>query len=295
MMLRSFLFIPADSEKKLAKGDESGADALILDLEDAVTPARKPVARELACAYLRARPPAQRRAQIWVRINPLNSPEAQADLAAIVAAAPDGVMLPKAEGPDDVAALSRQLDALEKTAGLEALAIRIVPVATETPLAPFRLGDYAGAKLNRLHGLTWGAEDLSAALGASTNLDPGGGWAFTYKMVRALTLLGAHAAGVAAIETLYADFKDDAGLRAASRAARAEGFSGRLAIHPAQIAAINESFTPSEEEAAFARRVVEAFAATPEAGTIGLDGKMLDRPHLRQAERTLALFRSSQI
>jgi len=291
MMLRSFLFVPADSDKKLSKGETSGADALILDLEDAVAPARKAAARELAAAYLRDRAPTVRCAQIWVRINPLAGPDAAADLAAIIPGAPDGVMLPKAEGPDDVRALSRHIDAIEQDAGLAAQAIKIMPVATETPLAPFRLGDYAGAKLERLYGLTWGAEDLSAALGASTNMDPAtGGWAFTYKMVRALTLLAAHAAGVAAIDTLFVDFKDEAGLRAASRAARAEGFNGRLAIHPAQVAAINESFTPSDEEAAQARRVITAFAASPDAGALALEGKMIDRPHLRQAERTLALY-----
>lgn len=289
-MLRSFLFIPADSEKKLAKGDESGADALILDLEDAVAHSRKQAARDLAAAYLRERPRGQRRAQLWVRINPLTSPNARADLTAVMALAPDGVMLPKAEGPGEVRALSDQLDHLERAANLEAGAVKIMPVATETPLAPFRLGEYAAAKLSRLYGLTWGAEDLSAALGASTNVDPATGeWAFTYKMVRSLTLLAAHAANVAAIETLYVDFKDDAGLRAACRAARGEGFSGRLAIHPAQVAAINECFTPSEDEVAFARRVIDAFAAAPDAGTIALDGKMLDQPHLKQAERTLAL------
>lgn len=284
MILRSFLFVPGDSDKKLAKGEGAGADALILDLEDAVAAARKPAARELVQDFLSQRPRGRRASQIWVRINPLDTDDAALDLAAVLAASPDGIVLPKAEGPDDVARLSRQLDAGDPSAS-----IGILPVASETASAPFRLGDYSGAKLARLHGLTWGAEDLSAALGASTNLDPQTGrWAFTYQMVRSLTLLAARAANVAPIETLYADFKDEAGLRASSRTARAEGFSGRLAIHPAQVAVINESFSPSESEVAFAQRVVDAFAANPDAGAIGLDGKMLDRPHLIQAQRTLA-------
>ncbi|MBY0563308.1 MAG: CoA ester lyase [Hyphomonadaceae bacterium] len=288
-MIRSFLFVPGDSEKKLAKAESAGADALILDLEDAVAPERKPAARELVAAYLWSSPRDARRTQLWVRINPLDGGAAHADLEAVVAASPDGVMLPKANGPQDVAALSAQLDAMR------ADDVRILPVATETPIAPFKLGEYADARLARLYGLTWGAEDLSAALGASTNRDPTTGeWAFTYRMVRSLTLLAAHAAGVAAVETLYADYKDEAGLRAASRTARAEGFSGRLAIHPAQVGAINESFTPSVDEVEHARRVVAAFAAAPSVGTIGLDGKMLDMPHLKQAQRTLALAQAHQ-
>jgi len=286
--LRSFLFIPGDSEKKLGKADGAGADALILDLEDSVSPANKPLARELIPEFLRARPQAGRKSELWVRINPLDSGLALADLAAIAAAAPDGIMLPKANGPADVRRLSYYLDALEAQGGVAAGAIKILPVATETAVAPFTLGEYAGAKLARLLGLTWGAEDLSAAIGASTNTDETGGWALTYRLVRSLTLLAAHAAGVQAIDTLYVDFKDDAGLRLASRAARAEGFTGRIAIHPAQVAGINESFSPSAEEIEHAHRVLAAFAAAPGAGTVGLDGKMLDIPHLKQAQNTLA-------
>jgi citrate lyase subunit beta/citryl-CoA lyase len=286
--LRSFLFIPGDSGKKLAKADESGADALILDLEDAVSPSRKPPARELVAAFLRDRPRSTRSSEIWVRINPLDTNLALTDLAAITAAAPDGLMLPKANGPQDVLRLSHYLDALEAQSGIAPGTIKILPVATETAISPFRLGDYATAGLSRLLGLTWGAEDLSTALGACTNTDAAGQWAFTYRMARSLCLLAAHAAGVQAVETLYADFRDEAGLRASSRAARAEGFTGRLAIHPAQVAAINESFTPSPAEIEHARRVIAAFAAAPGAGTVGLDGKMLDLPHLKQAEAILA-------
>jgi citrate lyase subunit beta/citryl-CoA lyase len=285
-MMRSLLFIPGDSERKLGKADDSEADALILDLEDSVAPDNKALARETVRDFLAQRPRQGRRSQLWVRINPLDSELALADLAAVVCAAPDGIMLPKANGPEDVLTLSHYLDALEIQAGIEAGSIRILPVATETAVAPLRLGDYAQADLPRLAGLTWGAEDLSAAVGASTNLDPAGGWALTYRLVRSLTLLAAHAAGVEAIDTLYVDYRDEAGLRESSRAARAEGFSGRLAIHPAQVAGINDSFTPSPEEIDHARRVVAAFAGG--SGTVGLDGKMLDIPHLKQARRVLS-------
>jgi citrate lyase subunit beta/citryl-CoA lyase len=286
--LRSLLFIPGDSEKKLGKADAAGADALILDLEDSVSPANKPLARGLVPEFLNARQRANRTSELWVRINPLDTDLALTDLAAVVAAAPDGLMLPKANGPADVLRLSHYLDALEAQAGVAAGSIKILPVATETAIAPFRLGDYAGAGLQRLLGLTWGAEDLSAAIGASTNLDETGAWGFTYRMVRSLTLLAARAAGVQAVDTLFVDFRDEAGLRAASRASRAEGFTGRVAIHPAQVAAINESYMPSEAEIAHARRVIAAFAAVPGAGTVGLDGKMIDIPHLKQARGVLA-------
>ncbi|AOH84829.1 citrate lyase [Sphingomonas panacis] len=289
--LRSFLFVPGDSEKKLAKVDGCGADAVILDLEDSVAPANKGAARDLVAAFLKARPRDGRTVQLWVRVNPFDSGLTSQDLAAIVAGDPDGIMQPKIDGPDDVRTLSAHLDTLEAEHGLAPGVIRILPVATETPIAPFRLGDFATAGLTRLAGLTWGAEDLSAAIGASTNLGADGAWAFTYQMVRSLTLLAAHAAGVPAIDTLYVDFRDDEGLRAASRAARAEGFSGRLAIHPAQVGGINAAFSPSEEDIAFARRVVAAFEAAPAVGTIGIDGKMYDLPHLKAARRTLAMAR----
>ncbi len=287
-LLRSFLFIPGDSDKKLGKADGTGADALILDLEDSVAAPNKLQARDKVLDFLQQRPRSERRSQLWVRINPLDTELALGDLACVVQGAPDGIMLPKTDGPADVRRLSHNLEALEVQAGVEPGSIRILPVVTETAIAPFRLGDYAGAKLSRLAGLTWGAEDLSAAVGASTNLDASGSWALTYRLVRSLTLLAAHACGVQAIDTLYVDYRDDAGLRESSRAARAEGFSGRLAIHPAQVAGINESFTPSAEEIEHARRVVAAFAAAEGTGTVGLDGKMLDIPHLKQAQRVLA-------
>lgn len=287
-MIRSFLFIPADNEKKLGKADATGADAIILDLEDSVAPPNKPAARKLAADFLSARPRAERGYQIWVRINPLDTDLALADLAAVVASAPDGIMLPKPEGPTDVLQLSHYLDALEVQAGLELGSIGIVPVASETPGAVFKLGDYRDAGLARLTAITWGAEDLSAALGASTNLDASGEWAPAYKLARSLSLLASHAAGVQAIDTLYVDFRNEQGLRESCRASRSEGFTGRLAIHPAQVATINECFSPSSEEIAHAQRVLAAFAANPDAGTVGLDGKMIDIPHLKQAKRVLA-------
>jgi citrate lyase subunit beta/citryl-CoA lyase len=286
--IRSFLFVPSDSKNKLDKADGAGADALILDLEDAVSFENKPRARELALAFLMERPRAKRKFEIWVRINPLDTDLALLDLAVIVAAAPDGLVLPKANGPQDVLQLSHYLDALEVQGGVAAHSIKILPVATETPVSPFRLGDYAGAGLARLLGLTWGAEDLSAALGASSNVDVSGQWALTYRMVRSLMLLAARAAGVQAVDTLYVNFRDEDGLRVSSQASRAEGFTGRLAIHPAQVRAINESYMPTVEEIEYAHRVIAAFEAAPGAGTVGMDGKMIDIPHLKQARGVLA-------
>jgi len=288
MTLRSLLFIPGDSDRKLAKADNAGADALILDLEDSVAPQAKAGARGKVAAFLADRTPGTRTAQLWVRINPLDTEMALDDLAAVVAHAPDGIMLPKATGPEDCGRLSHYLDALETQQGVERGSVGILPVATETAIAPFRLGDYAKAGIARLRGLTWGAEDLSTAVGASTNVDASGNWALTYRMVRSLTLLAANAAEVPAIDTLYVDFRDEDGLRQTSEAAFAEGFGGRIAIHPAQVDAINQSFSPSPEQIDHARRVVAAFAERPEAGTVGLDGMMLDIPHLRQAQNTLA-------
>ena len=287
--LRSMLFIPGDSEKKLGKVDACGADAVILDLEDSVAPPNKRQARELVAAFIAARPRAARKVQLWVRINPLDTDLALDDLAAVIGSAPDGIMQPKANGAADVVQLSHYLDALETQAWLPLGSTAIVPLVTETARAPFALGEYATTPLPRLAGLSWGAEDLSAALGASTNHAPGGGFAFTYRMVRAQTLMAAHAAGVPAIDTLHADFRDDAGLLSSSREARAEGWSGRLAIHPAQVGPINTGFSPSAEDVALATRIVAAFEADPGLGTIGIDGRMFDIPHLKAARRTLSI------
>ncbi|HVT25137.1 MAG TPA: CoA ester lyase [Rhizomicrobium sp.] len=283
MILRSFLFVPADSEKKLAKAETSPADALILDLEDAVASANRPAARKLAHAYVSAR---KSRASFWVRINPVGTPDYSADLEAIVSAKPDGVIVPKPDGPHALRILDNDLTAYEARHGLPLGGIKTLPVATETPVAVMSLMDYRSPP-PRLAALSWGAEDLSAALGAASNRDETGEFFFTYKMVRSLVLIAAKAAGVAAIETLHADFRDSKGLDRVARAAQREGFSGMFAIHPDQVEIINAAFTPSEADVAHARRVVEAFASG--AGVASLDGKMLDQPHLVQARHVLAL------
>lgn len=288
-MLRSMLFVPGDSERKLAKGAGSPADALILDLEDSVAAERTSIARGLVRAYLEAHPDRTKR-QLWVRINALSSAQALADLAAIVGGRPDGIMLPKPDSGADVALLDHYLSALEIREGVPLGVIRIIPVATETAAAIFTLGSYAGCS-PRLAGMTWGAEDLSASLGASTNRAPGGGFGFVYEMARSLCLAGAAAADVQPVDTLYADFRDMAGLAADSRASRQTGFTGRLAIHPDQVSVINDAFTPHPAEIAHAQRVVDAFAASPGTGVVGLDGMMLDMPHLKQARRILAMVR----
>lgn len=284
-MYRSMLFVPGDSEKKIAKSEGFAPDAVILDLEDSVAPANKPAARSIVSDYLTN---ANRRCALYVRINPLDTPDALADLAAIMAAKPDGIMLPKAGSAHDCVQLSHYLDAFEEQGGTRRGHTRIIPVATEVPEAVFALGNYAivGA---RLAGITWGAEDLAAAIGAIDNRDEAGEWSQPFELTRSLCLFGASAAKVAAIDTLHADYKDDAGLAASSRRARRDGFAGRLAIHPAQVAIINEAFTPSEAEVKHAHEVIALFAANPGVGTLGLNGKMLDMPHLVQAQKTVAL------
>lgn len=284
--VRSMLFVPADSERKMAKGTESGADALILDLEDAVAPTRTHIAREMALAYLQSRPDRSRQ-QLWVRINPLDTEAALLDLS-VAAGAPDGIVLPKVRSAADVVKLAHYLDALEVREKMPRGGIRIMPVATETPQALFSLGGYEGCS-PRLAALTWGAEDIAAALGASTNRRPDGEYDTVYQLACALCLSAAHAASVQAIDTIWPDFKDDAGLQRDSRRARQRGFTGKIAIHPAQVPIINAAFTPGEEELVYSRRVVELFESNPGLGTVGLDGKMLDMPHLKQAQRVLAL------
>lgn len=284
MILRSFLFVPADSERKLVKAKSSPADALILDLEDAVAADKRGAARGLAREFLASE--AKGHASLWVRINPVGGPDYGEDLDAVVAARPAGLVVPKAESPDTLRALDREISALEDKHGLPARGIALMPVASETPAAVATLLDYRDPP-PRLAALTWGAEDLSAALGATTNRDESGGFAFTYKMVRSLALIAAKAAGVEAIDTLHADFRDMAGLTRAAQAAQHEGFSGMLAIHPDQVGIINAAFTPSAADVEHALRVVAAFAGG--AGVAALDGKMLDQPHLKQARHVLAL------
>jgi citrate lyase subunit beta/citryl-CoA lyase len=287
MALRSMLFVPADSERKLAKGLRSPADVLILDLEDAVAVAHKAVARVSAAAFV-AEHAARLSAQLYVRINPLDSGLAMLDLATVVVAGLAGIMLPKTNSAADVRRIAFCLDALEARAGIAAGTVRIVPVATETATAMLTMASFT-RDVPRLAGITWGAEDLSAAIGAISNRDADGQLSPLYALANSMCLCAAAAAGVPAIDTLYTDFRDPTGLAASCAVSRRRGFSGRIAIHPDQVAVINEAFSPSEAELAHARRVVEAFAQQPDAGTIGLDGAMLDLPHLKQARRTLGL------
>jgi citrate lyase subunit beta / citryl-CoA lyase len=283
---RSLLFVPGDSDRKLAKCADSAADLIILDLEDSVVASQKAAARQRVSEFLASRSGAARPAY-WVRINPLDSPEAAADLGAVLTSRPDGIVQPKTRSPDEVIKLGKYLDDLEARHGLVAGTTAILPIATETPEAIFALGGF-GRCGARLYGLTWGAEDLSAAIGAVENREPNGAWTPPFQLVRALCLFGAHAAGVAAIDTLYADIRNDAGLRASCSEARRDGFSGKLAIHPDQVPVINECFVPSAAEVSEARRVVALFADHPGVVALSLDGRMVDIPHLRRAEKILA-------
>ena len=287
MALRSMLFVPADSERKLAKGLTSPADALILDLEDAVAASRKAGARAAAAAFV-AEHAARLQTQLYVRINPLDSGLAMHDLAAVVVPGLAGIMVPKTNSADDVRRIAFCLDALEARAGMAAGTVRIVPVATETATAMLTMASFT-RDVPRLAGITWGAEDLSAAIGAIANRDADGQLSPLYTLANSLCLCAAAAAGVPAIDTVYTDFRDAAGLAASCAVSRRRGYRGRIAIHPDQVEVINAAFSPSEAELAHARRVVDAFAAQPDAGTVGLDGAMLDLPHLKQARRTLGI------
>lgn len=289
MAIRSWLFVPGDSERKLAKAPETGADAIIVDLEDAVAAEAKASARGLAAEWLGAHRTqiSTRHFQRWVRINPLDTPLWREDVAIAMRGGPDGIILPKASGPDQVQQLAAEVYEHEGRNGVASGATRIVPLVSETALAALTVASYANAPLPRLGGLTWGAEDLSAALGASRKYGDDGNWSDTFRMVRANVLLTAHARGVPAIDTLHADFRDEAGLARMAKASRADGFAGMLAIHPGQVPVINAAFTPSDEELAGARAIVAAFAANPGAGVVALNGNMLDQPHLRLARRLL--------
>jgi citrate lyase subunit beta/citryl-CoA lyase len=281
---RSWLFVPGDSERKIERSLGVGADALIFDLEDAVAGPRKPAARQLVAHELtEPRPTASQR---WVRVNALQDGETLEDLAAAVLPSLDGIVLPKITTADDVTILDHYLSALEAARGIAVGTIQIAAVATETPQIMFGLGGLAGCS-PRLAACTWGAEDLSAALGASTNKAADGTWDTPYQLARTLCLLAAGAAGAQPVDTLFADFTDDDGLAASTDLGRRQGFTGKLAIHPRQVAIINEHMSPSATEIAEAEAVLEAFAAGGESGAVSLDGRMLDRPHLVQAQRVL--------
>lgn len=278
MRLRSLLFVPGDQPGRMEKALEAGADALILDLEDSVTRDQKEKARDCVANFLVREP---RAVPLFVRINPLGGGMADADLAAIIAGKPDGIVLPKAEGSRSLIDLDQRLKALGDTHAV------ILPIATETPAAIFVLGSYGDAT-PRLCGLTWGAEDLPASIGAATSREEDGRYTPPYEIARSLLLFGAHAAGVPAIETVYPAFRDLDGLNAYAARGRRDGFSGMMAIHPAQVEVINAAFTPSKAEIAWARRIVELFNRNPGVGALSLDGKMVDAPHLKQAKRLLA-------
>ncbi|MCW3796617.1 CoA ester lyase [Sphingomonas sp. BN140010] len=270
---RSWLFVPADSEKKIARALECGADAIIFDLEDSVAPAGKVAAREIVKGLT-----ASDTSQLWVRVNPFASEWHKEDLEVFANAAIHGVVLPKAESGSDVVELAHRTGN-----------IPVHAIVTETAASLFGLLSYRGSP--SLVAMSWGAEDLSADLGASSKHDENGKLSFTYKMARSLCLAGARAAGVQPVDGVFTDFRDESGLILEALAAAREGFTGKLAIHPAQVAHINEAFTPSNDEIAHARAVVDAFAAQPDAGVLSIDGKMVDRPHLTQAERVLARVR----
>jgi len=281
-MSRSFLFVPADSERKLAKARDTGADALIIDLEDSVAASARPRAREIAREFLADKGGAE----LWVRINPLDTEDALQDLRAVMPTGPRGIILPKPISARDTNQLAKLLDVLELEGGHTPGQTSIIPIATERPAALFKMHEYADATA-RLLALSWGAEDLSSAVGASANRDESGNWLPPYELARSLCLFAASAAAVAAIDTVYTDYRDADGLATYAARARRDGFEGMLAIHPDQVAVINAAFAATAAEIERANRIVELFAANPDAGTLGLDGEMIDRPHLLQAQRIL--------
>lgn len=289
MILRSWLFVPGDSERKLEKSRENPADALILDLEDSVSKDRQQVAREMVCAHLKATP-GRSRQKLWVRINPLDTDLALPDLAAVMPGAPDGICLPKVYSATDVNTLANYLSALEAREGLDPGSTKILCVATETAASLLTFHTYLEGVSERLVAMTWGGEDLAAALGASDNRNPAtGGYDDPYLVAKSLCLATARAIGAQPVGVVYVDYKDLAGLEADCLRDRRAGFIGKIAIHPAQAEVINRAFTPSDEEVAFATKVVDLFEKNPGMGTIGLEGKMLDMPHLKQARNVLAL------
>jgi citrate lyase subunit beta/citryl-CoA lyase len=291
--MRSMLFVPADSEKKLAKALASGADCLFLDLEDSVVPAAKSKARAMAREFILETKQSSQRAKLYVRVNALSSDFIDADLEAVMTAAPDGIVLPKCVNGAALQHLGAKLAVAEAEHDLCAGAMRIIAIATETAASIFNMGSYSGAS-ERLSGLTWGAEDLAACLGADANRDGGGAYTAPYALARSLTLFAASAADalaideVLAIDTVYLNFRDISGFKLECEAARRDGFDGKMAIHPDQVAIINEVFKPSPQTIARAKAIVAAFAQQPQSGVISIDGEMLDRPHLVRARRLLS-------
>ncbi len=285
--MRSLLFVPADAPAKLDKAFGCGADAVIVDLEDSVAPARKEAARASAAAFLRQALAREHRPRLLVRINSLATGLTDADLDAVMPARPDAIMLPKAEGGASVVHADAKITAREAIHGLPDGVTKIVAIATETAQALFLAGTFRGAGA-RLSGLTWGAEDLSADLGAEQNRDADGRFLDPYRLARTLCLAAASAADAQAIDTVYVDFRNEPGLRRECEEARRDGFTAKMAIHPAQVATINDVFTPKPEAVAKAKAIIAAFAASPGAGVVAIDGVMYDRPHVSKAERLLA-------
>jgi citrate lyase subunit beta/citryl-CoA lyase len=288
--MRSLLFVPADSEKKFEKALASESDCVILDCEDSVRPEVKPKARKLAAAFLAGAAAQSPRPRLYVRVNGLGSGLTSADLDAVMPSRPDGILLPKCLNGASLQHLGAMLAIKEAEHGLAEGATRIMAIVTETPASIFGIGTYAWASA-RLDAVTWGAEDLAACLGAESNRDANGHYTFPYALVRSLALFAAASAGVLAIDAVHANFRDLAALRGECESAKRDGFAGKMAIHPAQIAIINEIFTPSQDAIAKARAIVAAFEAAPLAGVIGFEGEMLDRPHLERARRLLAGIR----
>jgi citrate lyase subunit beta/citryl-CoA lyase len=285
--MRSLLFIPGDDEKKLGKGVASGADALILDLEDSVSAARKEAAREITRQYLVATRALEKRPLLYVRINALDTAGWEADLAGIMPGKPDGVLLPKARSGEDVHTLSIALHHAEERAGAASGATAILALVTEVPISLLKLETYVGSS-TRLKGLSWGAEDLAGVIGAHANREADGSWTSPYQLARNLCLFTAAAAGAQPIDTVFVNFRDEKGFRVEASTAARDGFTAKMAIHPNQVADINEIFTPSAEEVGAAEELIKAFADNPEAGVLAIRGQMVDRAHIARAERILA-------
>jgi citrate lyase subunit beta/citryl-CoA lyase len=297
--MRSFLFAPADNIRRAQKALASDADAVILDLEDSIASNRKASAREALAEFLaeigrdeegpveEAAP----RPKVFVRINALASADWQQDLRALQSNLPSGIVLPKCLSGHDIHQLSVALSAIEEAAGVQTGQTSILPLVTETPQSIFNLSTYAEAS-HRLIALTWGAEDLSAQTGARATRREDGQWTSPYQLVRDMTLFAAAAAGLSAIDTVFINFRDLAGLEQEARAAARDGFSGKLAIHPDQVPVINDAFLPTDRELELAQRLVDAFAVQPDAGVVSLDGEMMDRPHLERAKRIIAASQS---
>jgi citrate lyase subunit beta / citryl-CoA lyase len=282
--MRSLLFVPGDDERKIAKALDSTADALILDLEDAVAPQRKAAARELCVSVLQSSKTSK---ALFVRVNALDIADAALDLNAVVGAKPFGIVLPKCRHGEDLRRLANELDTMEARTGVDPGSIRILPIVTETAASLFGLGTYAELSSPRLFGMMWGGEDLAADIGAIANRDASGRYTAPFELARALCLLGAAAASVLPVDAVYTNFRDSEGLKAEALEGLRSGFGAKAAIHPAQVDVINEAFTPSAKDIEWAKQVVAAFDSAGDTGVAAIDGKMLDRPHLRSARRVL--------